>query len=293
MSFVAPAPGGVFAADIASGGLSYIPGEDGDSTAVDSGSIHYVCASGGYIYYYASPGDDAGAGEIRRADADGKEVQKVADAPGALSSMYVSGSSIYCAVQGEDAGLYEVSSATGDARKLADGDAGMINAAAGRIFFRLAGQGRTDASIMSVLPDGGDLREVCSTLGGVNFYSLYGDHIYFTDNNLALWRTAASGESDADALIEGADISAFNIAGDSVYCVVQKDAGDAAGGYSESLSAFGLDGHHRETIAEGLMPGSPINIAGGRIYYFGKGASGTPELCRIGMDGTGKKKVKK
>jgi hypothetical protein len=221
---------------------------------------------------------------------DGSGRAKVADAPGELSSMYVSSSGIYAAAAepASLAGVYLVQAQGGEARRLTHAPAGMVNMEAGRVYYMETLP--SGSSLMSMSEDGLDIRPVPAYDGGApaRFYTISNGHIYFIDAEGGLCRADIAG-GDAEQIAEGPDISAVNISGRYIYCVAAEPDRGAPGGFSESVTRYSLRGEGEKVIADGLMPGSPVNIVDGRIYFFEPGEEpGTSALCSVSVDGTGK-----
>jgi hypothetical protein len=154
--------------------------------------------------------------------------------------------------------------------------------------------GTSKSTLMSMGADGSDLIPVLTGAQGsqVAFYAVSGGDIYFTDEAGKLYRRVASGtgadEGGKEEIEAPADTSAFNMAGGETYCVSIEQDEDGQGSPNENLWRYSPGGKG-EKIAEGLAPGSPINVVGGKIYFFEQGESeGASILYRISTAGTGK-----
>jgi hypothetical protein len=234
---------------------------------------------------------------------DGTERSAIVPAPGILTSMCTTTpGGIYFTVSepADSAGVYSVPLSGGAVKKLTDGACDMINLEGGEIYFRRADAEPTGTRLMAIGTDGGGLRPA---FGGtddtrIGFYAVSGGDIYFTDNDRHLYLAAAdggaaggaSGGAGREAIEPLADVSAFNMADGHLYCVTIERDEDAPGALSESIWRYGADGEKEGTpLASGLVPGSPINIVEGKIYFFEPGGQdGAPVMYRMSTDGTDK-----
>jgi hypothetical protein len=300
MSFIVSDGQTVYYADISGDGI-WARDAGGDSVRIlDDSPSYYAGLTDEYLCYYVPPasgGDSFGA--VMRIRKDGTERSEIAPAPGVISSMYTSTSGgIYFTVSEPESssGVYRASVSGGAVKKLADGVSDMINVDGDDIYFRRTDTEPPETHLMVMGTDGGDLR---FALGGadkvpVGFYTVSGSYIYFTDGDRRLYYADQAGEEGREALEASADISAFNMAGGSLYCVTIERDGSAPGAMSESIWRYGADGEkENEPLASGLIPGSPINIVEGNIYFFEPGVEeDAPVLYRMSTDGTAKEAFK-
>jgi sugar lactone lactonase YvrE len=294
MSFVATDGDDLFHSDPSGGGLRAEAMDGTDKRMLDGRDSFFINAGGGFVYCYVPTGAGLAAfGGIMRVRPDGTGQERLADAPGSLSSMYAGPDAIYLTVSEPEAaaGAYSLALSSGAIRRLTESAAGMLNEEGGRLYFKESAAGAS--AIMSMLPDGTDLRTEISAedAGPINFCTVADGHIYFTDTGRDLYRTPPAGGGERAIIEAGADISAFNISGGIVYAAAIDRDGEAEGAFTESIYRYGLDGSGRERIAGGLAPGSPIGIVDGKIYFFAAGSRGASTLHRMSMDGTGKEEA--
>jgi hypothetical protein len=296
MGFVLEAGEYVYCADFMNPGLTMQPVGDGEGRTLDPDPCYYIGMAGGLIYYYV-PGDPASSyGEIRRMAPDGTGREVFAEAPGILSSMHAGEERIYFSVSEpeEAAGLYGIppGEAGAVAVKITDGAVGMVNAGSGRVFFRRTDMATGGAVVMSASPDGADARVVCESPdgGGINFYIVSEDgHIYFSDSGRRLYRADASGSGEKIILEADADVGAFSLSDGKLYVVTIRPSGDESAPWHERVTEYSPDGKKAGVVADGLMNGTPVGIAGGNVYYFVPGRAGGDSaiLQKTEIDETG------
>jgi hypothetical protein len=295
MGFVLEAGEYVYCADFVSPGLTMQPVGGGESRTLDPDPCYYIGVSGGHLYYYV-PGDPASShGAIRRMDPDGANREMFAEAPGTLSSMHAGGEMIYFSVsEPEDAsGLYGIPPGEADAVavKITAGAVGMVNAGDGRVFFRRTDMATGGAVVMSALPDGSDARVVCESPdgGGINFYIVSDGYIYFSDSGRRLYRADSSGSGEKTILEADADVGAFSLSDGRLYVVTIQLSGDEASSWQERVTEYTVDGKKAGIVADGLIVGTPVGIAGGNVYHFVPGEAGkdSAHLQKTEIDETG------
>jgi hypothetical protein len=301
MSFVVSDGDAVFYTDFARGGLK-TRRINTPPVELDDLSAYYVGFSGHYVCYYVPSGSGISIyGEIKRVRPDGINRDVVTEAPGVLSSMYTTEEDIFFSVTEPEgaAGVYRVPVSGGAITKLADGSSDMINVDVDgdSIYFRHTDAASGEASIMRVDADGSsapasvlaDATDVAAA-----FYVADAGEIYFTDTERKLHRVDETGKVNAVTGLPD-DINAINIADGYIYLGVTERDGDADA-FSESIYRYPVvsmrykDRDGNDAIVRGLIPGSPIGIAGGKVYFFEPGETdGAIVLCSMNPDGTDRK----
>jgi hypothetical protein len=294
MSFVVSDGQTLFYTDISGDGICARDAGGGAGRVLDDRPSYYAGLAGDYVCYYAPPAEgDESYGAVTRIRKDGTARSDIVSAPGVVTSMCTTTpGGIYFTVSepSGSAGVYSVPVSGGAMKKLTDGACDMINMEDGDIYFRRVDAEPPGTHLMIIGTDGSSLR---SAFGGtddlqVGFYAVSGDNIYFTDGDRHLYLAGASGDAGRRAIESSADISAFNMADGHLYCVTIERDEDAPGALSESIWRYGADGVKDEApLASGLIPGSPINIVEGKIYFFEPGGQdGAPVMYRMSTDGT-------